>query len=120
MTTSTPSPAPSPTPEVKKTWMPTTAGILTIIAGAGNLFAGLIVSLAGSIASWASGFWGLGAIGVPLIILGIIAIVGGVFALQRKTWWLALVGAIVALMWPCSLLGILSVIFVCVSKKEFK
>ncbi len=51
MTEATPNPAPSHTPEVKQTWMPTTAGILTIIAGAGNLFAGLLVSLAGSIAS---------------------------------------------------------------------
>jgi len=100
--------------------MPTTAGILTIISGVGDLFIGLIISMAGHLISMFSGIWGLGAIGTPLIILGIISIVGGVFALQRRVWWLALIGAILALMWPSSLFGILSIIFVAMSKKEFK
>jgi len=54
-----------------------------------------------------------------LIITGIIAVVGGIFAVQRKAWVIALVGAICALMWPLTLLGILSIIFVCLSRKEF-
>jgi hypothetical protein len=61
-----------------------------------------------------------GIIGLPWIILGIVSIVGGAFALRRKTWAMALAGAICALMWPMSLLGILAIVFVAISKQEFK
>jgi hypothetical protein len=122
MTNSTPNSAPNPTPNAKipETWMPTAAGILAILAGAGDLLLGLITLAVGHAIGRFSGIWGFGLIGVPHIILGIISIVGGVFALRRQTWWLALVGAILALMWPSTLFGILSIIFVALSKKEFK
>jgi len=51
-------------------------------------------------------------------ILGIVAIVGGVSAIRRGSFGLSLAGAICAL--PSSILGILAVIFVAVSKKEFE
>ena len=57
-------------------------------------------------------------VGVPLIALGIIAIVGGVSAMGRKSFGLSLAGAICAL--PSSILGILAVIFVSLSKREFE
>jgi hypothetical protein len=101
------------------TWMPVVAGILTIIAGVADFFVGLIVGARGHVAGF-FGVWGLGAFGVPHIVLGIIAVIGGIFAVQRKVWLMALVGAICALMWPLTLLGILSIIFVCLSQKEFK
>jgi hypothetical protein len=56
--------------------------------------------------------------GVPLIVLGIIAIIGGVSALRRKSFGLSLAGAICAL--PSNILGILAIIFVSLSKKEFE
>ena len=119
-TTTPPTPPPAggsqPTPQ---TWMPVVAGILTIVAGVVDFFVGLIVGARGHVAGF-FGIWGLGAFGVPHIVLGIIAVIGGIFALQRKVWLMALVGAICALMWPLSLLGILSIIFVCLSQKEFK
>jgi ABC-type Co2+ transport system permease subunit len=62
-------------------------------------------------------FW-LVIIGVPLIVLGIVAIVGGVSALRRRSFGLSLAGAICAL--PASPLGILAVIFVSLSKGEFE
>jgi hypothetical protein len=102
------------------TWMPVTAGILTIIAGVVDFLVGLVVGAIGHAAGVFAGVWGLGAFGVPHIVLGIIAVIGGIFAVQRKAWVMALVGAICALMWPLSLLGILSIIFVCLSQKEFK
>jgi hypothetical protein len=123
----TPAPAPAPTPTptgapapAPKTWMPVTAGIFTIIAGVVDFLVGLIVGAIGHAAGVFAGIWGLGAFGVPHIVLGIIAVIGGIFAVQRKVWLMALVGAICALMWPLSLLGILSIIFVCLSQKEFK
>ena len=56
--------------------------------------------------------------GVPLIVLGIIAIVGGVSAIRRKSFGLSLAGAICALI-PLNLLGLLAVIFVSLGKREF-
>jgi hypothetical protein len=61
-------------------------------------------------------FW-LVIVGVPILVLGIVAIVGGVSALRRKSFGLSLAGAICAL--PSHILGILAIIFVSLSKKEF-
>ena len=55
-----------------------------------------------------------------LLVLGIIAIVGGVSAVRRKSFGLSLAGAICALIpVPLSLLGLLAVIFVSLGKREF-
>lgn len=117
--TPTPGPASTGAPEaIPKTWMPVVAGILTIVAGGFNFFVGLIRGAIGHAGFFS--IWGLGAFGVPHIVLGVIAVIGGIFAVQRKVWLIALVGAICALMWPLTLLGILSIIFVSLSRKEFK
>jgi hypothetical protein len=52
------------------------------------------------------------------LVLGIVAIVGGVSAVRRKSFGLSLAGAICAL--PSAILGILAIIFVAVSKEEFE
>jgi hypothetical protein len=60
-------------------------------------------------------------LGVPLLVLGIIAIVGGVSALRRKSFGLSLAGAICAVpTFILGILGILAVIFVALSKREFR
>jgi len=66
-------------------------------------------------------------LGVPLLVLGIIAVAGGVSALRRKSFGLSLAGAICAL--PsglmgilniiCVPMGILAIIFVALGKREF-
>ena len=102
----------------KGTWMPKTAGILSIVAGAIEILGGIT---AGSLLTTLVDLPGIGAItGFPLVILGIVAIVGGVFSLRRRIWGLALAGAICSLLLPTiALLGILAIIFVAMSKKEF-
>jgi len=55
--------------------------------------------------------------GGVLIGLGIVAIAGGVSAVQRKSFGLALAGAICSL--PSVGFGILAVIFVALGKREF-
>ncbi len=106
-----------------KTWKPTTAGILSIIAGVPAAGTGILIAFMGSTMAWIDVIPLvpniLAIIAIPLIVLGIIAIVGGIFALQRKTWGLALVGAICALAPPLSILGVLSIIFVTIGKDEF-
>ncbi len=104
---------------MERTWKPTTAGILSIVAGAIGLIIGIVVAALGETIGMMAGFWGWGAIGAPMIALGIVAIVGGIFALQRRVWGMALAGAICALIWPMTILGILAIIFVAMSKKEF-
>ena len=56
-------------------------------------------------------------VGIFILVLGVIGIAGGISALNRKSFGLSLAGAICVL--PTVLLGILAVIFVSVSKKEF-
>ena len=53
-----------------------------------------------------------------LLVLGIIAIAGGVSAIRRRSFGLSLAGAICALI-PLNLLGLLAVIFVSLGKREF-
>lgn len=59
-----------------------------------------------------------GAMGLILALIGALGIVGGVFALKRKKWGLALAGAIAGTVtfFPC---GIPAIIFVSMGKEEF-
>jgi hypothetical protein len=113
---------------MERTWKPTTAGILAIIAGTIELILGAVIGTVGIIGSSLLG-WLFGAgfpvgflsiIGAPLVVLGIVAIVGGIYALNRKIWGLALAGSICALIGPWGILGLLSIIFVSLGKGEFE
>jgi len=111
---------------MEKTWRGTWAGILTIVGGCIGIGSGAIVAALGGLIGELAEIPGLGAmIGAPLIVMGIIALIAGIFALRRKAWGFALTGAILAI--PCSLalfgggvvLGILAVIFVFMGRREF-
>jgi hypothetical protein len=105
---------------MEKTWKPTVAGILAIIAGALQVIFG---TLGAAGIGFVTGFIGLGWLSVifaPLILFGIVAIVGGIYALRREVWGLALAGSICALVGPWGLLGLLAIIFVSLGKGEFK
>ena len=103
---------------VGRGWMPTAAGILSIIAGAIGFLVGIVVAAVGGTVGATAGIFGLEVIGAPLIAIGIVAIIGGVFALRRKIWGLALAGAICSL--PCSwILAIPAIVFIALSKREF-
>ena len=57
-------------------------------------------------------------VGIVLLVFGIIALIGGIYAIKRQKWGLALAGSILAL--PAGgILGILSIIFVSLGRKEF-
>jgi hypothetical protein len=104
---------------MEKTWKPTVGGILAIVAGALQAIFGIVIAAVGSI-GWFFGVGWFSAFGAPLIILGIIAIIGGIYALKRRIWGLALAGSICALIGPWFVLGILAIIFVILGKGEFK
>ena len=118
---------------MQKTWMSTVAGILQILSAGSKslilfgLFAALIVVPVNPYIdpSDASGgvpvnvmaiLWGLS---LPLLISCILALVGGIYALHRKKWGLALAGAIAAFL-PFSLLGTAAIIFTVLAKGEFE
>ena len=63
------------------------------------------------------GSWLLIVISI-MAIIAILPIVGGIYALRRKKWWLALAGSIVSLVF--FVLGILAFIFILYSKDEFE
>ena len=114
----------------------TAGGILSIVAGAFEVIGGVImvvlkigigILLRLTLLPFHPGGWferimpvipnWLVIVGVPLIVLGIIAIIGGVSAIRRESFGLSLAGAICA--FPTKILGILAIIFVCLAKREF-
>jgi hypothetical protein len=117
-----------------KTWKPTVAGILSIVAGAGGVIVWSLIILGVFIFFIAASSGGgvnlpilqsklipvwVAILAIPFMALSILAIVGGVFALSRKIWGLALAGSIGALF--CStVLGIVAIIFTVLSKDEFE
>lgn len=68
---------------MEKTWKPTVAGIMCIIAG--------ILCVLPSIAVG----WMYTPINTALVIVAIVPVVGGIFALRRRIWGMALAGSIV-------------------------
>ena len=118
---------------MEKTWKPMTAGILNIVAGAGVIIVSfflIIGILLFSISSTSMngmnipmnmpsiGLLGIAILAIPFSALGILSIIGGVFALKRRIWGLALAGSIGAI-FCSSLLGIASIVLTVLSKKEF-
>jgi len=111
--------------ESKKTSKPMVGGILTIISGT-------LASLgAVNYAIGLSDVRGIGKgdippfvpsiiFGVPIlsIIIGILALIGGVLAMRRKKWKWSLAGSIAAAL-SFILLGIPAIILIAMSKDEF-
>ncbi|NQT05840.1 MAG: hypothetical protein HQ577_07540 [Dehalococcoidia bacterium] len=121
---------------MEATWKPIVAGILNITLGMLNLFGmfmiiGLMVAFGGGILTivriaefmplWMSGM----AQGILIILAIVLAVssslplIGGIYAIQRKAWGLALAGSIVAIL-PAVPLGITSTILVALSRNEFE
>ena len=121
---------------MEKTWKPIVAGILDIISGVPSLVGVLAMII--TIVVTGSAAMDIPGIVIPrmqaipafvpvivsiiagaLAFIGILAIVGGIFALQRKNWGLALAGSIAAF-FPWSLLGIAAIVLTALSKDEFE
>jgi len=78
-----------------KKWMPITVGVLDILSCASGIIFGIFLLQAGPrFDPWHSTVYEIGG---PLIsVIGVLAIVGGVFSFKRMRWPLALSGAIAA------------------------
>lgn len=118
---------------METTWMPKVAGILDIVAGAFALFIVLICALWFALFSYfmcsdtpryhdfPASFMAIFMIPWAIFMLaaGILAIIGGIYALRKKKWGLALAGSIGAL-FGSSPLGVAAIIFTALSKNEFE
>jgi hypothetical protein len=82
---------------MERTWKPKAAGILCIIVGAVFVVPGIVLLP----------YMWLGAF--VIIIPGIMPIVGGIYALKRRRWRLALAGSVLTLP-SCVILGIYGII----------
>ena len=125
-----------------KPWMPVVAGLLDIVSGALGIVVGLCMSLrmfAVRAAQAAPGvaprvsphagnfpqmphviFPGMGiAFAIALLVIGVLAIVGGVYALRLKVWGLALAGAIAAVI-TGPVIGLLALIFTVLGREDFQ
>ena len=107
----------------EKTWKPTTAGILNIISGVvyflcfiGLLIAGVITGAIKDVPYWVPNL--LYGLCIPVIILGAVAVIGGIYAIRRRSWGMALAGAISAFI-ISFIFGLCSIIFLAVAQKEF-
>jgi hypothetical protein len=79
-----------------RTWKPKAAGILCITVGAIWVVSGLVLPIAlcwAPSCMWYAFMW----FGAPLIIPGIMLVLGGIYALRRRKWGLALAGSILTL-----------------------
>jgi len=105
----------------QKTWKPTVAGILAIVGAGlsllclmGILIAFLVIptsaTLVITILTYTAIYSG---------IAGVLLLIGGIFALRRKMWGLALAGSIAAIL-GLTPIGVLSTIFIVLSKDEFE
>lgn len=108
--------------------MPKVGGILSIICGAAKIILGivfLIVAIDRELVDL-SYFEHDPMLPIVMIIYvvfmvasGIAAIIGGIYALRRKVWGMALAGAILSSISYTGLLGIPALVFIALSRKEF-
>ncbi|MEW6070498.1 MAG: hypothetical protein AB1485_07775 [Candidatus Thermoplasmatota archaeon] len=117
-------------PRKKKTGMPVAAGILLIIAGLAAIGTWLLIMVAApeiAIIYDAPGSERvIMACGTIAITLSVISIVGGITAIKRLHWGLALTGSILGLFtigpWIAlsSIFSLIALILIAVSKEEFQ
>lgn len=115
---------------MEKSSKPTVAGILVIISGILGLIWAILLFVGYGVVSGAfdiPGTWGIpdfvsGIVlgwAIPQTVVSILALIGGIYAVQRKVWALAITGSIAAIL-AFLPLGIPAVILAALSKDEFE
>ncbi len=94
----------------------TAAGVLCIIAGTAQMSVGTVLAVVSAPAAELLGPQWLMYVGIGVAVLGVISITGGVLALQRRLWGLALAGAICALVAGNIGLAIPAIVFLSLGK----
>ena len=121
----------------QKTWKPAVAGILGIVGGVSILGLASIATVAMLFIPFTSSVVSEAMPGIayriisgslyPMLVImpilffvaGILSLIGGIYAIQRKKWKLALAGSIAAI-FGATLIGILATVFIALAKDEFE
>ena len=109
---------------MKRTALPTIAGVINIIIGSINFLGVIGVGIAIAVV-WSDRYWTdwttltvLWIVFAVLLVFSVPSIIAGVYALQRKNWAIALVGSIASfLIW--NIIGLIPLILVIISRDEF-
>jgi hypothetical protein len=111
------------------------AGILNLVVGSIRLLGFFGVTIAIIVLKTSSYWWSqfeqdvypmtlefivgiLIVVAIFIFVAGVLSLLGGIYALQRKKWGLALAGSIVSVFGPI-ILGIPAIILTAMSKDEF-
>ena len=121
---------------MKRTWKPTTAGILSIIAGSLTVFEIIMAGATTRYEGLTIWYWWWRNM-APLMLIGVVAILGGIFALYRRIWGLSLAGTLCSIVFSLfvtsksyltsvgiifgiiAVISILALIFLLRAKNEF-
>lgn len=111
-------------PVVEKTAKPVVGGILILIGALAGIASGASLIWAGSmflpLGDYGMDVSGILAVcGIIWIVLSLIGLLGGIFAMQRKHFGLAIVGGIFSLLVGFFIFGLIGLILVAISKDEF-
>ncbi len=103
----------------KESAMPLAGGILILIGSIIYFAVGGLAVAGGTIASSIDleegSAWAI-ACGAIIVVLGVVSVLGGIFAMGRKNFALAIIGGVLTI--P-TVLGLIGLILVAVSKDEF-
>ena len=109
-------------PAKKKTQLSLAAGIIDIAAGGFSLVSLLFVSIVMVVLA-GDGEMPLFLALIPLAMLipGVLAVIGGIFALRRRSWVMALIGSIaLTVTSSMSIPGIAAVVLTVMARDEFE
>ena len=108
-------------PPRKKTQLSLAAGIIDIAAGGFSLVSMLFAVVFLFVMAGSDVGMPLFVVLIPLAMLipGVLAIVGGIFALRRRSWVVALIGSI-ALILTSSVAGIAALVLTVMARDEFE
>lgn len=108
---------------MKRTAKPTVAGIMNIVIGATNLLGVIGIAIAIAIIRSQTSvdtivLTVLWIVFAGLLIFSLPSLIGGIYAIQRKNWGLALAGSIASFV-TWSFIGLIPIILIVLSKDEF-
>ena len=108
---------------MKRTALPIIAGVINIIIGSINLLGvigvGIAIAIVWSTAPERTALTVLWIVFAALLVFGLPSLLGGIHAVQRKNWAIALIGSIASfLTW--AIIGLIPLILVILSRDEFR
>jgi len=106
----------------RKTMMPTIGGILILLSGIYELAMGaLLATESTALLPVTFGLSGIFVVcGVIVVLIGLFAILGGWFAIQRKNHTMAVLGGVASLLGLYVIIPLIGLVLVLVSKEEFE